>query len=120
MEYFLKVLKSWNDFKSRSRRKEYWMFFLCNVVLGIITGVIDSILGIQAATLIVSLVLLVPGLAVAVRRMHDIGKSGWMLLIGLIPLVGGLIVLYWSCQPGQLEDNQWGKNPKLVEDGVQL
>jgi len=61
---------------------------------------------------IYSLLVLVPGLAVAVRRLHDIGKSGWMLLIGLIPIVGGIILLIWAASDSQPGDNQYGPNPK--------
>ena len=115
------VLKRYAQFSGRSRRKEYWMFTLINVIISL------AIYAVSFATLshstmtsgilvvvffIYSLLVLVPGLAVAVRRLHDIGKSGWMLLIGLIPIVGGIILLVWAVSDSQPGDNLYGPNPK--------
>jgi uncharacterized membrane protein YhaH (DUF805 family) len=121
MEWYLMVLKRYAQFSGRSRRKEYWMFTLINVIISL------AIYAVSFATLshstmtsgilvvvffIYSLLVLVPGLAVAVRRLHDIGKSGWMLLIGLIPIVGGIILLVWAVSDSQPGDNLYGPNPK--------
>ena len=94
------------DFKGRSRRSEYWWFTLFNMIVsGIIGAIIPELAGVW------SLVVLVPGLALCVRRLHDIGRSGWAYLVGLIPLVGGIILIVWFCTDST-EDNQWGPNPK--------
>jgi uncharacterized membrane protein YhaH (DUF805 family) len=98
-------LQKYVGFEGRASRSEYWWFFLFNIVLTIIAQVINVKLG-----GLVSLLLLLPGISAAVRRMHDIGKSGFYLLLGLIPLVG-LILLYWAVQPSQPEANQYGEPP---------
>ncbi len=97
MNWYLKVIKSAFDFNSRARRKEYWMFFLINMIISIILMILENISGMSnpesglgILSGLYSLVMIIPGLAVAVRRMHDIDKSGWMLLLGLIPFVGEL------------------------------
>ena len=124
MEYFVNVLKKWNDFHSRSRRKEYWMFCLVNFAISCIYYL--GMLGLSGSEVLqhlyelYSLVVAIPGLAVAVRRLHDVGRSGWWLLIGLVPILGVILLLVWACTAGQLEENKWGKNPKLEEEGVDL
>lgn len=124
MNWYVGVLKKYADFSGRARRKEYWMFFLFNFIfsevlalpyyLGIffhneaavITGLILSML--------YSLGIFVPSLAVAVRRLHDIGWSGLYLLLCLIPLVGVIILLVKYCTTGTPGLNTWGANPKEV------
>lgn len=118
MEWFIKVLKHYNDFKTRAIRKEYWMFTLFSVIISSILALIDNNLGTEVNTGtglfggIYSLLILVPTLAVSVRRLHDIGKSGWMLLVALIPLIGAIWLLILFCKDSQLEENKWGVNPK--------
>lgn len=95
------------DFKGRSRRSEYWWAGLGIGILGaIVTGILGDL------SFIWSLATLIPSLAICIRRLHDIGKSGWWYLIGLIPLVGSIILIVWFCQDST-EDNQWGPNPKM-------
>ena len=118
MELYIKVLKQYNDFKTRARRKEYWMFTLFSVIISSILTLIDNNLGTEVNTGtglfggIYSLLILVPTLAVSVRRLHDIGKSGWMLLVALIPLIGAIWLLILFCKDSQIEENKWGANPK--------
>ena len=111
MNWYLGVLKKYADFNGRARRKEFWMFFLFNLIVAIVLGVIDSVIGIPVLGLIYSLGVLLPSLAVGARRLHDTGKSGWWLLLGLIPLVGLVLIIFWvmDSNPG---DNQYGPNPK--------
>ncbi|HKJ43372.1 MAG TPA: DUF805 domain-containing protein [Sunxiuqinia sp.] len=119
MNWYLKVLKQYADFSGRARRKEYWMFVLFNILFAIVALILDNLLGLTVGKLpygvfyfLYSLVVLIPGLAVSVRRLHDIGKSGWMILISLIPIVGGiwlLILLVSDSKPGE---NEYGPNPK--------
>jgi uncharacterized membrane protein YhaH (DUF805 family) len=124
MEWYLMVWKKYADFSGRSRRKEYWMFTLINTVLCIAVEIVafatftstkTSVIGTLIFGLLCaySLALIVPSLAVTVRRLHDTGKSGWMWLIGLIPLVGGIILLVWLATDSQPGANQYGPNPKL-------
>ena len=110
-------LQKYVDFSGRARRSEYWYFFLFSIIVSIVAGVIDGILGTRNSTgtglvgVIASLALLLPGLAVGARRLHDTGRSGWWLLIGLIPLIGGIVLLVFFVLDSQPE-NQYGPNPK--------
>lgn len=117
MNWYLEVLKKYAVFNGRARRTEYWMFFLINFVIGIVFSVLLRVtngLGlIYALDGLYSLALLIPSLAVAVRRLHDTGKSGWNILLALIPLVGWIIVLVFLAQDSQPGDNAYGPNPKL-------
>ena len=96
------------DFNGRSRRSEYWWAYLAVVI---ISAVLTAVLGELAY--IWTLATLIPNIAITVRRLHDIGKSGWWYLICLIPLVGAIILLVWMCLDST-EDNQWGPNPKNI------
>ena len=113
IDWFVKCLKNYANFKGRARRKEYWFFVLCQFLLIFIAAIIDSILFDNPALFysITALGLFIPSLAVAVRRMHDIGKSGWLLLLSLIPLIG-LIVIFWLASETKQENNQWGQPAK--------
>ena len=95
------------DFNGRSRRSEYWWAYLAVVI---ISAVLTVVLGELAY--IWSLATLVPQTAVSVRRLHDIGKSGWWHLINFIPVVGQIIFIVFMCKDST-EDNQWGPNPKI-------
>jgi uncharacterized membrane protein YhaH (DUF805 family) len=98
------------DFDGRSTRSEYWYFVLFNVLIQIIaSGIDDFVLSSEFGILsgIVGLVLLLPGVAVSIRRLHDIGKSGWFLLLVLIPLIGTLILIYFFVQPSKDEGNPY-------------
>ena len=122
MDWYLKVLKQYADFNGRARRKEYWMFFLFNMIFAALASLIDYSVGtanfVSGSGLfqnIYSLVVLVPGLAVAVRRLHDVGKSGWMLLIAIIPLIGAIWLIVLMCTDSNAGENQYGANPKEME-----
>lgn len=113
MKWYLKVLKQYADFKGRARRKEYWMFVLFNAIISY--GIIGISIGIDVPELsilntIYSLGVLIPSLAVGVRRMHDVGKSGWYLLIPIYNLI-------LACTDGETGSNKWGTNPK--ESGLE-
>ena len=96
----------YNDFQGRSRRSEYWWVYLFNAIAAAVIGAI-----LPDIAWIWSLVTLVPGIALGIRRMHDIGKSGWWLFISLVPLAGPIILLIYMCRDSG-PDNQWGPNPK--------
>jgi uncharacterized membrane protein YhaH (DUF805 family) len=113
MNWYLKVLKQYADFNGRARRQEYWMFVLFNIIFSIVAGVLDAALGTWGAVGgLYGLAMLIPGLAVSVRRLHDIGKSGWMLLIALIPLIGTIWLIVLLATDGAPGNNQYGDNPK--------
>ena len=109
------LLKNFGDFKGRSRRSEYWYFSLFMMIFLIVAAVIDGMLWeTPILYFVVALAALVPGLAVAVRRLHDTGRSGWHYLIGLIPLVGPILLLVWFCSDSNPGPNKWGPNPKGI------
>tara|TARA_B100000795_G_C22715028_1_gene405121 strand:+ start:386 stop:757 length:372 start_codon:yes stop_codon:yes gene_type:complete len=121
MNWYLKVLKQYADFNGRARRKEYWMFTLFNIIFGGIAMILDSVFGIAIEGVgygplygVYVLVLFIPGLAVAVRRLHDIGKSGWMILIALIPVIGAIWILVLMVTDSNPGENLYGANPKEV------
>lgn len=115
MNEYIKALKNWNNFDGRSRRRDFWMFILFNVIFFIVAEILDAILGtICVFTGIYGLAQIVPYIAVAIRRMHDIGKSGWWICINFVPLIGGLWFLYLAIQDSQAGVNEYGENPKGV------
>ncbi len=115
MNWYFEVLRKYAVFSGRARRKEYWMFFLFNIIIFIALGVIESIVGTNSViALFYMLAILLPGLAVTVRRLHDTGKSAWWVLIGLVPLIGPIVMLVFMVKEGQAIDNQYGPNPKAA------
>lgn len=106
VEAFKLFFLRYADFKGRSRRSEYWLGCLS---VGILGALISSILSDLAW--IWSIVIWLPTLSINIRRLHDIGKSGWWYLINLVPLAGPIIFLIWTCQDSTA-DNIWGPNPK--------
>ncbi len=121
MNWYLKVLKQYADFSGRARRKEYWMFVLFNMIFANVATILDNVLGIAMEGIgygplcgLYVLAMLIPGLAVAVRRLHDVGKSGWMILIALIPLIGSIWFLVLMVTDSNAGENQYGQNPKEV------
>lgn len=112
MEWYLGVLKQYAVFRGRARRKEYWMFILCNLLVVMALGVVGVLIDNMLLSHLYSLVVLVPGLAVAVRRLHDTNRSGWCFLINLVPLVGMLVYLYFMVSEGERGANRFGEDPK--------
>ncbi|QKE74960.1 DUF805 domain-containing protein [Arthrobacter citreus] len=113
MEWYLKVLKNYAVFNGRARRTEYWMFILFSAIITIILSILQSIAGIDnVLTGIYGLLTLLPNLAVGARRLHDSGKSGWWLLLCLIPFIGTIILLVFFCLDSEAGENRFGGNPK--------
>ena len=125
MEWYIKVMRdNYANFSGRARRKEYWMYVLVQSIIMIGLMILDSILGLDFELQGISLgygylysiggiVHFIPSLAVLVRRLHDVGKSGWFYFIGLIPLIGAIWLLILFCTEGQKQDNKWGPDPKV-------
>ncbi len=109
------VLTNYAKFDGRARRSEYWWFVLFNVIVSIVAGILDQILiaiiGFGFIGIIASLALLIPGLAVAIRRLHDTDRSGWWLLIILVPVLGFLAMIYFTVLEGTKGENRFG--PKV-------
>jgi len=115
MNWYLEVLKKYAVFNGRARRKEYWMFFLFNVIIALVLGFIEGLAGGPGILVsLYSLAVLIPGIAVFVRRLHDTNRSGWWLLIALVPLVGIIVSLGFMAQDSQQGENQYGSNPKAA------
>jgi len=125
-KYYLDILTNkYADFNGRARRKEYWMWTLYYTVILLFAMVLDNALGLNFELLgqnlgygwlyvTIGITHLIPGLGIVVRRLHDVGKSGWFYLIILIPLIGFIWILVLFCTEGVKEDNKWGSNPKLI------
>jgi len=102
-EWYLVPFKKYVDFEGRASRKEFWTFILANIVISVFLGNFLPYLG-----SLFSLAIIVPTIAVSVRRLHDVGQSGWLLLVGLIPLVGLIILIYFYVQESQAGANEYG------------
>ncbi len=115
MEWFLKCFNQYADFSGRARRSEYWFFYLFNllILIGILfIGFAMNSQVVMSLYFLYVIAIIIPNLSVTVRRLHDTGNSGWMLLISLIPLIGPIwlfVLMVTDSQPGE---NKWGDNPK--------
>ena len=93
MDWYLQALRKYAVFSGRARRKEYWMFVLVHIIISIVIFIVGSF-------------------AVAIRRLHDTGRSGWWLLVNCVPIIGGIILLIWMVKDSDEGKNQYGPNPK--------
>jgi uncharacterized membrane protein YhaH (DUF805 family) len=120
------VFDNYANFKGRARRSEFWYYVLANIIIAFVIGFVEGLLGFGnlettstsfnysggVISNIYSLLVLVPGLAVGVRRLHDTGKSGWNYLLILIPLAGAIILIVFFATEGESGPNKYGKDPK--------
>ena len=125
-KYYLDILTNkYSDFSGRARRKEYWYWTLNYIIILLIAMVMDNLLGLNFEPLgqdlgygwiylIVGITHFLPGLSMVIRRLHDVGKSGWFYFIILIPLIGIIWMLVLVCSDGVKEENKWGTNPKSI------
>jgi uncharacterized membrane protein YhaH (DUF805 family) len=115
MNWYLIALKKYAEFDGRARRKEYWMFALFNLLITLAIAVIEAIIGTPGFLgLIYALAVLLPAIAVSVRRLHDTDRSGWWLLIALVPIVGAIVLLVFMVQDSKPGTNLYGIYPKTV------
>ncbi len=115
MDWIKKCLQNYTSFKGRARRKEYWWFYLFTLIVYIVTSTMDAMAGTEYLfTGLASLALFLPTLAVTVRRLHDIGRSGWWIFISIIPLIGVFILIFWLATNTQPLQNQWGNPAKPI------
>jgi uncharacterized membrane protein YhaH (DUF805 family) len=117
MHWYLQVLRNFANFGGRARRSEYWYFVLVNIAFALGLNLLDMLvratLGTGPFVMLYGLVMLVPGIAVSIRRLHDTDRSGWWLLLALVPLVG-LVLIWFMTLDGNGGTNRYGHNPKLV------
>ena len=121
MQWYLEPLKKYAVFSGRARRKEYWTFFLGNIILSFVVGMVEGAAGLEWGTsgtgplsVLLSLALLIPGLAVGVRRLHDTSRSGWWMFIALVPIIGVIVLIVFWASEGHPGTNDYGRNPKEV------
>lgn len=112
MSWYIEALKKYAVFSGRAHRTEYWYFFLFNVLISIVLAIIDSVVGIGVLYAIYSLAVLIPSIAVGIRRLHDTDRSAWWLFISLIPLIGSIILIIFLASDGGFGDNKYGPSPK--------
>lgn len=120
MNWYLAVLKQYAVFNGRARRSEYWFFFLFNLIISLVLGVIDNAMGLTTdggggvLGAIYGLAVLLPAIGVSIRRLHDTGRSGWWLLMVFVPVVGFIVLLVFFALDGEPGSNEYGPNPKQV------
>ena len=122
MNWYLKVVRdNYANFTGRARRQEYWMFAFINLIIILILNTIDRVVFSADMAILSSvylLAILIPGIAVAVRRLHDTDRSGWWALLGLIPIVGTIILIVMMCIDSTPGTNRFGPNPKHIGNNL--
>jgi uncharacterized membrane protein YhaH (DUF805 family) len=120
MNWYLTVLKRYAQFEGRAQRAEYWYFVLFNLIISFVIGFVDGLTGtfdpetgFGLLGVVYALAVLIPSITVGVRRLHDTGRSGWWLLIGLIPIIGAIVLIIFFVQDSQPDENTYGPNPKM-------
>jgi uncharacterized membrane protein YhaH (DUF805 family) len=112
MNWYIGVLKKYVVFSGRARRKEFWIFVLISFLISLVLGVIGELIGSSIPANLYGLAVLLPSLGVAVRRLHDTGRSGWWLLLLLLPVIGWIALIVFYAIDGQKGDNAYGPDPK--------
>ena len=118
MGWYIEALKKYAVFGGRSRRKEYWYFVLFSLIVSLVLSAVDALLGTFGSSNvgllggIYGLAVLIPSIAVSVRRLHDIDRTGWWVLIGLVPVIGTIVLLVFAVLDGTPGENRFGPNPK--------
>jgi len=117
MKWYVGAFQKFAEFNGRARRTEYWMFMLFNILISIALSIVEVAADMKLPILsgLYSLAVLIPALAVAVRRLHDTGRSGWWLLLAFVPILGGLVLLVFAVLDSQPDANEYGPNPKLAQ-----
>lgn len=119
MNYFVEALKKYAVFSGRARRKEYWMFVLFATIAYVVLVGLGYAIDMVWIGIVFYAAILLPALGASVRRLHDTGRSGWWILFGFVPLVGGITLLVFHCLDGEAGENKYGHNPKFAPvDGV--
>ncbi|QDT28842.1 Inner membrane protein YhaH [Gimesia panareensis] len=122
MNWYLTVIKKYADISGRARRKEYWMFVLINMLIAIVIWILGAIIGDTKGLISVSLsglyslFIFLPYWTVTIRRLHDTNKSGWWILINLIPFFGQIIMFIFMVIDSDPDTNSYGPNPKQAPE----
>ena len=121
MNYYIEAIKKYAVFTGRARRSEYWYFVLFNFLAAIVVVFLGGLFNDRDQTLyrLYVLAMFLPALGVTIRRLHDIGKSGWWILFVLVPVVGAIFVIVWEATEGQPGSNKYGLNPKETANAQQ-
>jgi uncharacterized membrane protein YhaH (DUF805 family) len=118
MHYYTDAFKKYAQFSGRSTRTEYWMFVLCNLIVSIVIGILAPLIFSEAIANIIGyvylLAVIIPSLAILARRLHDIDRSGWWILLGIIPLIGAVVLIIFAILDSTPGANSYGPNPKGV------
>ncbi len=115
MNWYLRALRNYAVFSGRAQRKEYWMFVLFNFLIACALWFLEGTLGGPGILPnLYNLAVLLPAIAVTVRRLHDINRTGWWVLISFIPFIGAIILIIFLIQDSQASENEYGPNPKLA------
>ena len=115
MSWYMQALKKYAVFAGRARRKEFWMFFLVYVVIVVVLSIVEWMIGLPGILSgIYSLALLIPSIAVTVRRLHDTGRTGWWWWIGFVPVIGIIVLLVFMALEGEPGQNRYGPDPKAA------
>jgi uncharacterized membrane protein YhaH (DUF805 family) len=119
MNWYMEALRKYAEFSGRSRRKEFWMFTLINAVVIFAMAFAsafykDNINPFGIILLVYILAIVIPSLALTIRRLHDIGRSGWWIFISLVPFIGSIVMLIFEVLPGEVGDNPYGPDPKIA------
>ncbi|QPB83175.1 DUF805 domain-containing protein [Pseudoalteromonas rubra] len=119
LEIYLSVFKNYFEFKGRARRKEYWVFILSSILVSVVLGLVDITLGLYSEEAglgllsgLYALAIIIPSIALSVRRLHDTGRSGWWVLLSLIPLIGPIVLIVFYVMDSKPGENEYGPNPK--------
>jgi len=113
------ITRHYVDFNGRARRSQFWYFVLMNIIVGMIVGVIQQMLSLGTMLSgLYTLAVFLPNLGLSVRRLHDVNRSGWWLLLAAIPIVGWIVLIYWDCVEGTPGPNEYGPDPKGVAQNI--
>jgi len=119
MEWYIKCLKNYAVFSGRARRTEYWCFVLFSLIVTVVLSALEAVVGLSGVlSTIYSFGVLIPSLAVGIRRLHDTGRCGWWMLLCLIPIVGGIVLTGFLASDSERGDNDYGPNPKELSSSV--
>lgn len=121
MNWYIAALKKYADFSGRAQRSEYWYFLLFYILITLVLAVVDPLFGsfhgnsgYGLFSSLFTLAMLIPSIAVGVRRLHDIDRSGWWMLMALLPLIGSIVLFVFFVQDSQAGENRFGANPKVA------